>query len=96
MATSLHVCRTYKVEYGACPMFGWDEIQKFIEWLREKCLEKDFCSLYINNDESVIEIDKEEAREIIGIKPRHQYKKVLKTCLETADKDNEYIHIEIF
>lgn len=91
----------YKIKYSGVIVPGWDNIEKFMDWLYEKAGEGHIPSLYLNessdSDYSAdIEISKEEAKKLIALNPNGDNEKILQECLDGADPDNAEIHISIW
>ena len=57
MALSLHTTKKYEIEYGRNAINGWDEVSKFLDFLRE-INRNDLGgeAIYINEEETEIEI----------------------------------------
>ena len=92
MAVSLHTTKTYKVEYGVNAIDGWDEIENFIKFLREKQRDN-VKGIWIDDNEDYVEIDFKTLKvlmedEVWGEVATHIY--------EESDKSNTYARLEIW
>ena len=55
MALSLHTTKIYKVEYGRNAINGWDEVEKFLQFLRSKMGTEIDDGIFINEEETEVE-----------------------------------------
>jgi len=93
MALSLHTTKIYKVEYGRNAINGWDEVEKFLQFLRSKMGTEIDDGIFINEEETEVEIPfstlrKMEKDEVWGT--------TASLILEEADKDNDYAFLTIW
>lgn len=97
MALSLHTTKTYKVEYGQNAINGWDEVEKFIQFLYEKRRDADVNSawndVYINEEETDIQIPFSLLEEL---KDDATWGKVAEIILENSDRDNREAYLSIW
>ena len=104
MALSLHTTKTYKVEYGTNAINGWDEIEKFINFLYEKrrevyCKNEDeainsaWNDVYINEEETDIQIPFSILEEI---KDDPTWGATAEIILENSDRDNNEAYLSIW
>lgn len=91
MALSLHTTKTYKVEYGQNAINGWDEVDEFLKFVREK--QRKGSSAYINEEETEIEIPFSELEEW---KEDETWGTTAELILDNSDKSNAEAHLEIW
>ena len=91
MAYSLHTTKVYKKEYGGNAINGWDEIDEFIKYLRER--NRNGAEIYINEEETEIEIPFTELEEM---KNDEKWGATAEIILENSDTDNAEAHLEIW
>ena len=92
MSVSLHTTPTYKVEYGTAPVYGWNDISKFIDFLRHKRSEG-MDGIWISEDENDIEIDFTTLDEL---KDDEKYGEVIRDIINDSDKSNGFARLSIF
>ena len=90
MSCSLHICKTYKVEYAEkSPIHGYSKTDEFVDWLDEQ----DDFEGFINEERNSIELD-------VPFIKRHlndaEYGETMREILENMDKDNNYAMLEIW
>jgi len=94
MALSLHTTKTYKVEYGKNAINGWDEIEKFIKFLREKAYDNnDDAEIFIDENEDYVEIDFDTLKKLMN---DEVWGETAKLIYEESDKSNNYARLEIW
>lgn len=91
MSMNLHTTRTYKVEYGSCPVQGWSDIEKFLNFLREKS--EDMDGIWISENEEDVEIDFDTLEEL---KDDETWGKVIQEIIDNSDKSNGYARLAIW
>lgn len=91
MAYSLHTTKVYKKEYGRNAINGWADIDKFINYLRER--NRNGADIYINEEENEIDIPFSELEEM---KSDVRWGATAEIILENSDKDNAEAHLEIW
>ena len=90
MSSSLHICKTYKVEYAdKCPLHGYSETEPFIDWLYRQ----DDYDGYISEDRTIVELDIPFLKAHLN---DEEYGQTMKTILENMDKDLSYARLEIW
>ena len=92
MSMNLHTARIYKVEYGCQPVNGWDDIKKFLDFLREKQREG-INGIWISEDEEDVEIDF-STLEIL--KKDKTWGKVIQEIIDDSDKSNVFARLAIW
>lgn len=89
MSCSLHICKTYKVEYANSSISGYSETDDFVDWLYGQ----DDFEGYINEERNVIELD-------LPFIKRHlddaEYGETMREIFENMDKGNNYARLEIW
>jgi hypothetical protein len=95
--TSLHTTKAYQVEYGENAINGWDKIQNFINYLRNRSAYDEPCSpfteVFINEDETEMEIPVNALNELLEVE---EWKEVAETILANYDKRNDYAYLTIW
>jgi len=91
MSMNLHTTRTYKVEYGCSPVQGWSDIEKFLNFLREKS--EDMDGIWISENEEDVEIDFDTLEKL---KDDETWGKVIQTIIDDSDKSNDYARLAIW
>ncbi len=92
MSLSLHTTKKYQVKYGANAINGWDNIEKFLKHLRE--LNRNGHSIYINEEETEVEIPFDELEELRTTEG--EWQGTFQIIREQSDKDNGEAHLEIW
>ena len=91
MSMNLHTTRTYKVEYGSSPIQGWDDIEKFLDFLHEQS--GNTGGIWISENEEDVEIDFSTLEEL---KVDETWGKVIQAIIDDSDKSNGYARLEIW
>jgi hypothetical protein len=91
MAKSLYACRTYKIEYEGVGVSGWDQCDKFVQFLREKS--SDYDGIWFNEAEDEIEVEFSTLRKLKRVT---KWSAVIQKIIDTADHSNSYARLSIF
>lgn len=89
---NLHTARIYKVEYGCQPVNGWDNIEKFLDFLRKKQRER-VGGIWISENEEDVEIDF-STLEIL--KDDKTWGEVIRRIIDDSDKSNAFARLAIW
>ena len=92
MSVNVHTCKTYQVEHADACVCGWENAQKFIEFLREKQSE-DMDGIWISENEEDVEI---EFATLEKLKDDPIWGKTIQSIIDDADKRNDYAHLAIY
>lgn len=92
MARSLYACKTYKIEYAAVGLSGFDQVGKFVQFLRDKDAEG-VNGIWISESEDELEIEFATLRRLKRVA---KWAPLIQKILDTADKDNGYARLSIF
>lgn len=92
MSVNVHTCKTYQVKHADACVCGWENAQKFIEFLREKQSE-DMDGIWINENEEDVEI---EFATLEKLKDDPVWGKTIQSIIDDADKRNDYARLAIY
>lgn len=92
MSVNVHTCKTYQVEHADACVCGWENAQKFIEFLREKQSE-DMDGIWISENEEDVEI---EFATLEKLKDDPVWGKTIQSIIDDADKRNDYARLAIY
>ena len=87
----LHTTKTYKVEYGSPAVIGWENIQEFISFLRDKMEEGE--DIFIDEEETQIEISFEYLN---SLRSDDKWGKIANIIWEESDHNNNEAHLDIW
>lgn len=93
MSINLHTTKTYKIEYGPLAVCGWDEIQKFLDYLHEKRRKNPDSGIYINEEETEIEIP---FNELDKMRKSKKWGKVARCIWNNSDHENAEAHLSVW
>lgn len=91
MALSLHTTKKYQIEYGQNAINGWDNVEEFINYLREK--QRNGSSIWINEEETDIEIPFDELEEM---KKDEKWGATAELIWDNSDHTNYEAHLQIW
>lgn len=94
MALSLHTTKSYEVVYGQNAINGWDSVSKFLGYLRKLQREGKADDVYINEEETEVEIPFGLLRKLN--RNSRKWRKVAQIILRESDKRHDYAHLEIW
>ena len=92
MSVNVHTCKTYQVEHADACVCGWENAQKFIEFLRKKQSE-DMNGIWISENEEDVEI---EFATLEKLKDDPVWGKTIQSIINDADKRNSYARLAIY
>ena len=92
MSVNVHTCKTYQVEHADACVCGWENAQKFIEFLRKKQSE-DMDGIWISENEENVEI---EFATLEKLKDHPAWGKVIQSIINDANKRNGYARLVIY
>ena len=92
MSVNVHTCKTYQVEHADACVCGWENAQKFIEFLRKKQSE-DMNGIWISENEEDVEI---EFATLEKLKDDPVWAKAIQSIIDDADKRNDYARLAIY
>lgn len=93
MSVNVHTCKTYQVEHADACVCGWENAQKFIEFLRKKQSRDEMDGIWISENEEDVEI---EFSTLEKLKDDPVWGKTIQSIIDDADKRNGYARLAIY
>ena len=92
MSVKVRTCKKYQVEHADPCIYGWENAEKFIKFLRKKSAEGTE-GIWISENEEDIEISFDTLNEL---KNDPVWGKQIESIIEDADKTNDFARLEIY